>query len=126
MNLNDDIVNRCIRLGPLHQRHPGRSRSLIRDHNRFHFRHLSVSVPRLHGDRLADVLLGLGYEIVGRACMSVAQDNHGVARVDHRLERHVAFVAQVSARIGKVLYRWHGLVRRGLREKHAEPCITTA
>jgi hypothetical protein len=36
MNLNDDVVYRCRRLGPLHQRHPGRSRSLIRYHNRFH------------------------------------------------------------------------------------------
>jgi hypothetical protein len=26
MNLNDDVVDRCRRLGPLHQRHPGRSR----------------------------------------------------------------------------------------------------
>src|SRR5712672_2716068 len=36
MNLNDDVVYRCRRLGPLHQRHPGRSRSLIRHHNRLH------------------------------------------------------------------------------------------
>jgi hypothetical protein len=36
MNLNDDIVYRCVRLGPINQRHPGRSRSLIRHHNRFH------------------------------------------------------------------------------------------
>ena len=28
MNLNDDVVYRCRRLGPLYQRHPGRSRSL--------------------------------------------------------------------------------------------------
>src|SRR5689334_9525406 len=36
MNLNDDVVDRCLRLGPLHQLHPGRSRSLICHHNRFH------------------------------------------------------------------------------------------
>jgi len=36
MNLNDDVVYRCLRLGPLHQRHPGRSRGLIRHHNRPH------------------------------------------------------------------------------------------
>jgi len=36
MNLNDDVVYRRLRLGPLHQRHPGRSRSLIRHHNRLH------------------------------------------------------------------------------------------
>ena len=29
MNLNDDLVCRCLRLGPLHQLHPGRSRSLV-------------------------------------------------------------------------------------------------
>jgi hypothetical protein len=29
MNLNDDVVYRCLRLGPLHQRHPCRSRSLV-------------------------------------------------------------------------------------------------
>jgi hypothetical protein len=26
MNLNDGVVYRCLRLGPLHQLHPGRSR----------------------------------------------------------------------------------------------------
>src|SRR5262245_21491196 len=36
MNLNDDVVYRCLRLGPLHQRHPGRSRSLVRHHDRLH------------------------------------------------------------------------------------------
>ena len=36
MNLNDDVVYRCRRLGPLHQRHPGRSRSLVRHHDRLH------------------------------------------------------------------------------------------
>jgi hypothetical protein len=36
MNLNDDVVYRCRRLGPLHQRHPGRSRSLVRHDDRFH------------------------------------------------------------------------------------------
>ena len=36
MNLNDDLVYRRFRLGPLHQRHPGRSRGLVRHHNRFH------------------------------------------------------------------------------------------
>ncbi|MGC1596278.1 MAG: hypothetical protein WA774_13055, partial [Candidatus Acidiferrales bacterium] len=29
-------VYRRLRLGPLHQLHPGRSRSLIRHHNRLH------------------------------------------------------------------------------------------
>jgi hypothetical protein len=36
MNLNDDIVYRRVRHWPLHQRHPGRSRSLIGHHNRSH------------------------------------------------------------------------------------------
>src|SRR5215813_4276119 len=36
MNLNDDVVYRGLRLGPLHQRHPGRSRSLVRHHDRLH------------------------------------------------------------------------------------------
>jgi len=31
MNLNDDVVYRCLRFGPLHQLHPGRSRSLVRN-----------------------------------------------------------------------------------------------
>src|SRR5262249_40325433 len=34
MNLNDDVVYRCLRLGPLHQRHPGRSPSLVRPNDR--------------------------------------------------------------------------------------------
>jgi hypothetical protein len=36
MNLDDDIVYRCKRLRPVNERHPGRSRSLVRHHNRFH------------------------------------------------------------------------------------------
>src|SRR5262245_53774190 len=45
MNLDNDIAvirareageRRPLRLGPLHQLHPGRSRSLIRHHNRLH------------------------------------------------------------------------------------------
>jgi hypothetical protein len=36
MNLNDNIVYRCLRLGPLRQRHPSRSRSLVRHHDSFH------------------------------------------------------------------------------------------
>jgi hypothetical protein len=36
MNLNDDVVYRCRRPGPLHQRHPGRSRSLVGHDDRFH------------------------------------------------------------------------------------------
>jgi hypothetical protein len=36
MNLNDDVVYRCLRLGPLGQLHPGRSRSLIRYHDCLH------------------------------------------------------------------------------------------
>jgi hypothetical protein len=36
MNLNDDVVYRCRRLGPVHQLHPGRSRGLIRHHYRPH------------------------------------------------------------------------------------------
>jgi hypothetical protein len=36
MNLNDDLVYRRFRLGPLPQRHPGRSRGLVRHHNRLH------------------------------------------------------------------------------------------
>ena len=48
MNLDDDIVYRCVGLGTVHQPHPGRSRSLIRHHNRFHLDTLCIS-PRLHG-----------------------------------------------------------------------------
>jgi hypothetical protein len=36
MNLNDDVVYRCLRLGPLHQRHPRRSRSLVRHNDCLH------------------------------------------------------------------------------------------
>ena len=36
MNLNDDVVDRWSRLGPLHQPHPGRSRTLFRHNNRLH------------------------------------------------------------------------------------------
>jgi hypothetical protein len=34
VSLTDDY--RCLRLGPLHQRHPGRSRSLVRHNDRLH------------------------------------------------------------------------------------------
>jgi hypothetical protein len=36
MNLNDDVVYRCRRLGSLHQLHPGRSRSLVRHNDCLH------------------------------------------------------------------------------------------
>src|SRR4051812_19397442 len=36
MNLNDDVVYRCLRLGSIHQLHSGRSSSLVRHHDRFH------------------------------------------------------------------------------------------
>src|SRR5262249_2619342 len=36
MNLNDDVVYRCLRLGPVHQLHPGRSRGLLRYNDRLH------------------------------------------------------------------------------------------
>jgi hypothetical protein len=36
MNLNDDVVYRCLWRGPLHQLHPGRSRSLVRYYDRLH------------------------------------------------------------------------------------------
>src|SRR6185436_16283100 len=36
MNLNDDVVYRCRGLGPLHQLHPGRSRSLVRHNDCLH------------------------------------------------------------------------------------------
>ncbi len=42
MNLNDDVVYRCRRLGPLHKLHPGRSRGLIRYHNCLHDNFLLV------------------------------------------------------------------------------------
>ena len=50
MNLNDDIVDRRLRLGPLHQRHPGRSRSLIRHHDRLHRPPPCVELPLAHWD----------------------------------------------------------------------------
>src|SRR5437660_4998466 len=40
MNLDDDVVYRCRRLGPVRQRHPGRSRGLVRYDDRFHVGHL--------------------------------------------------------------------------------------
>src|SRR4051812_48967401 len=47
MNLNDYVVYRCPRLGPLRQLHARRSRSLVRHNDRFHGNcllvHLSVS-----------------------------------------------------------------------------------
>jgi hypothetical protein len=36
MDLNNDVVDRRLRLGPLHQLHPGRSSSLISHYNRPH------------------------------------------------------------------------------------------
>src|SRR5215218_5977972 len=42
MNLDDDVVYCCRRLGPLHQRHSSRSRGLIRHHDGFHIASLSV------------------------------------------------------------------------------------
>jgi hypothetical protein len=46
LNLNDDVVYLCRRLGPLHQGHPGRSRSLVPHNNRLHPRNLPASSSR--------------------------------------------------------------------------------
>src|SRR5262249_14434649 len=55
MNLNDDVVYRCLRLGSLHELHPGRSCSLVRYHYRLHdnrlLGHLSVWSKRCRGDQ---------------------------------------------------------------------------
>src|SRR4051794_16488369 len=40
MNLNDDVIYRCRRLGPLHQPHPGCPPSPVAHHDRFHLRPL--------------------------------------------------------------------------------------
>src|SRR4051794_6738639 len=36
MNLNNDVVYRCLRIGPLHQLRSSRSRRLVRHHDRLH------------------------------------------------------------------------------------------
>jgi hypothetical protein len=36
MNLNENVVYRCLWLGPLHQLHPGGSCGLVRYHDRLH------------------------------------------------------------------------------------------
>jgi hypothetical protein len=36
MNLNEDVVYGCLRLGLLHELHPGRSRGLVRHHDCLH------------------------------------------------------------------------------------------
>src|SRR5262249_25790543 len=55
MNLNDDVVYRCLRLGPLHPLHPGCSRCLVRYHHCLHsnflLRPLSVWWKRCRGDQ---------------------------------------------------------------------------
>src|SRR5215471_14017628 len=58
MNLNDDVVYRCRRFGPLHQLHPGRSRSLVRHNDCLHVNCLLVlfvgngaGMKREHTDR---------------------------------------------------------------------------
>src|SRR5215217_4214744 len=53
MNLNDDIVYRCLRLGPLRQLHPGSSRILVRHHNRLHDNFSSVSSGHFGSTRSA-------------------------------------------------------------------------
>jgi hypothetical protein len=48
MNLDDDVVQRCLWFRPLHQRHRGRSGSVIRHDDRLH-RALHVCSTRPHG-----------------------------------------------------------------------------
>src|SRR5262249_33554792 len=87
MNLNDDVVYRCLRLGPLHQRHPGRSRSLIR-----------------HNDRLHDNFL-LGHFMPGAVGRSrpiwtaPAGRVHRWARVAHGRTRMIVFPLRRSVRL---------------------------
>src|ERR1051325_7771679 len=55
MNLNDNVVDRWLRLRPLRQLHPGRSRSLVRHHYRLHLSPpcVAYSAPQPAGPTLA-------------------------------------------------------------------------
>lgn len=57
VDLNNDVIYRCLRLGPLHQLHPCYSRSLVRHYDRFHRNGLHSSrecISRNRVSRLAD------------------------------------------------------------------------
>src|SRR6185437_16034949 len=67
MNFNDDVAvvralktgePRRVRLGPLNQRHPRRSRGPVRHHDRFH---LTASLSNSHRPPRYDVTGGLSY-----------------------------------------------------------------
>jgi hypothetical protein len=83
MDLNDNVVYRCLRLGPLHQLHPGRSRSLVRYHDRLHVNrllgYLSLAgyVPHPPGDLTQLGTIGLDNDVNRQAI-----DGLGAAGVD--------------------------------------------
>jgi hypothetical protein len=58
MNLYDDVVYRRPRLGPFHQLHPGRSRRLVRHHDRLHNGCLLGYLPLMSAVRLSEKKLG--------------------------------------------------------------------
>src|SRR6266567_456522 len=103
MNLNDDVVYRCRRLGPLGQLHPGRSRSLIRYHDRLHVNcllgHLSLWWKcRRDGKPVRHLMPGA----IGRSrpiWTAPAGRVHRWARVAHGRTRMIVFPLRRSVRL---------------------------
>jgi len=89
VNLNDDVVYRCLRLGPLRQPHSGRSRGLVDHYDRLHAnspwsnrvvgRHDKADDPGCRFDESAwKETAGSGYSPcpnrkIGRACQDRAR-----------------------------------------------------
>src|SRR4051794_26691479 len=92
MNFNDDVVYRCRRLGPLHQRHAGNSRSLVRHNDRLHrtclLRHVVTHAtsawcqpyedPPPEGTRAPRIRVG-----IEATALLVTRGNHGLPLRGH-------------------------------------------
>jgi hypothetical protein len=111
MNLNDDVVYRCRRLGPLHQRHPGRSRSLVRYHDCFHPAPPGVEFsPERPGLRESGQYLGAApwaQRIVER---QRAQNFEGGCRLGSLAAELVESDAELQADFAAGFERWEALL----------------
>src|SRR5689334_10801789 len=92
MNLNNDVVYRRPRLGPLHQLHPGRSRSLICYDNRLHRSPSCVEVLAARSP-----ILPLSHDGLSQRNGSIKISATPASMRNAEWPRHVSFIEIVSS-----------------------------
>src|SRR4051794_36401312 len=100
INLNDDIIDRGLRVGTLDELHPGRSRGLVRHHYRFHRTSPRWIDAEFANDALAALRSAARGELQGIGGMDVFMDPLSMLRnVGHTPDRVQATAVAWMARM---------------------------